>query len=68
MAGAGKEAAMVAAAAVEASDAGGWGGGVVVVMGSEREVVAVDEDMIEQEQSDTKLVESAGLPNLGRRL
>ena len=68
MAGAGKETAMVAAAAVEASDAGSWGGGVVVVMGSEREVVAGDEDMIEQEQSDTKLVESAGLPDLGRRL
>ena len=38
-------------------------GGADVVM-----VVGGDDDMIEREQSDTKLVESAGLPDIGRRL
>ena len=68
MADTGKETAVVEAAAVEASDASGWGGSVVVVMGSEREVVAGDEDMIEQEQSDTKVLGARVLPVLGRRL
>ena len=59
---------MVAVAAGEASGAVGWGGGMVVVMGSEVEVVAGDEDMIEQGQSDTKLIGAGILPDLDRRL
>ena len=52
--------------AVEASGAGGRGGGMVVVIGVV--VVCGGEDMIEQEQSDTKVVGARVLPGLGRRL
>jgi Na+-translocating ferredoxin:NAD+ oxidoreductase RnfG subunit len=48
-----EEAGVVAAAAVEASGADGWGG---------------EEDMIEQEESDTKVSGARVLPGLGRRL
>ena len=65
---------MVVGAAVEVSGADGWGGGVVmgsvaaVVRESEAAVVGGGVDMIEQEQSDTKVVGAMVLPGLGRRL
>jgi hypothetical protein len=65
-AGAWEEAGVVAAAAVEASGADGWGGSVV--MGSEVVVVGSEEDMIEQEQYDTKVLGARVLPGLGQRL
>jgi hypothetical protein len=65
-AGAWEEAGVVAAAAVEASGADGWGGSVV--MGSEVAVEGGEEDMIKQEQSDTKVLGARVLPVLGRRL
>ena len=53
---------MVATAAVETGEVE-----AAVVVGIEAEVVA-DEDMIEQEQSDTKVLGARVLPVLGRRL
>jgi hypothetical protein len=64
--GAWGEAGVVAAAVVEASSVDGWDGGVV--MGSKVAVVGGGEDMIEQEQSDTKVLGTRVLPGLGQRL
>jgi hypothetical protein len=51
---------------VEASSTDGWGDSVV--MGNEVAVVGGEEDMIEQEQYDTKVLGAMVLPGLGQRL
>jgi hypothetical protein len=58
---------MVAAAAVVASGLDGWGGSGGA-LGSEVAVVGGGEDMIKQEQYDTKVLGARVLPGLGWRL